>query len=59
LGSIQQSQIQEQKSQTSSLEQRIAYLEKELLVTQRLLKDTLHILENHVGKDIDRDEKIG
>ena len=56
---IQQSQIQEQKTQTSSLEQRVAYLEQELLNTRKLLMNTLRVLEEHVGKDIDNDGRIG
>jgi len=56
---IQQSQISEQNKSTATLEQRVFYLEQELVKTQKLLGDTLSVLEEHTGKDIDKDGRVG
>jgi hypothetical protein len=56
---IQQSQISDQKSRASSLEARVSYLEDELYKTQNLLIKTLKALEEHSGKDINGDGRIG
>lgn len=56
---IQQDQINTQKAKSASLEERVAVLERELIHTRKLLMDTLHVLEKHVGQDIDKDGKIG
>jgi len=56
---IQQDQIENQKVQADSLEDRVDLLEKELIKTRQLLMDTLQVLETHLGKDIDKDGKIG
>ncbi|MEO1023695.1 MAG: hypothetical protein AAFW89_14220 [Bacteroidota bacterium] len=56
---IQQGQIDEQKTKAASLEERIEHLENELRNTQELLNKTLHVLEEHVGKDIDGDGRTG
>ncbi|MFQ3215081.1 MAG: hypothetical protein ACJAT1_000438 [Marivirga sp.] len=56
---IQQSQIEEQKNSSQSLEQRVRYLENELRRTQDLLVETLKVLEAHTGQDVDGDGKIG
>ncbi len=56
---IQQSQISEHNSRAASLEARVAQLEHELRKTQELLIKTLQILEEHSGKDLDGDGKIG
>ncbi|MFY0592981.1 hypothetical protein [Roseivirga sp.] len=56
---IQQSQIEEQKDRASTLEDRVAYLERELRDTQELLVKTLKALEQHLGKDIDGDGVAG
>lgn len=56
---IQQSQISTQSSRASTLEARVAYLESELRKTQELLMKTLKVLEEHSGKDINGDGKIG
>ena len=56
---IQQEQIEDQKSKADTLEARVEILEAELAQTRTLLKDTLLVLEEHVGKDIDKDGKIG
>ena len=56
---IQQGQIEEQKTRAASLEERVQYLEEELTKTRTLLNKTLHVLEEHVGKDIDGDGVTG
>ncbi len=56
---LQQEEIDNQKIQADSLEERVDLLEKELSRTRKLLIDTLHILEKYVGQDIDKDGKIG
>jgi hypothetical protein len=56
---IQQSQISDQKGRAETLEARVAYLEYELQKTKSLLINTLKILEEQSGKDIDGDGKIG
>jgi hypothetical protein len=56
---IQQEQIESQKEHADSLEDRVEVLEKELIKTRQLLMDTLHVLEKHVGQDIDNNGKIG
>ncbi|WP_420316976.1 hypothetical protein [Ekhidna sp.] len=56
---IQQDQIENQKVKSASLEERVELLENELVATRKLLMDTLHVLEKHVGQDIDKDGKIG
>ncbi len=56
---VQQSQIEDQKKQSSSLEGKVANLEAELEKTQRLLIKTLKELEMHLNVDIDGDGGIG
>lgn len=56
---IQQDEIDSQKVKAESMEERVEMLEKELAKTNKLLFDTLHVLEEHLGKDIDNDGKIG
>lgn len=56
---IQQSQIEDQKKQAATTEQRLAYVEEELHKTKLLLVKTLKILEEHSGKDIDGDGQLG
>lgn len=56
---IQQDEIDSQKVKAESLEDRVELLEQELSKTRKLLMDTLHVLEEHVGVDIDKDGKIG
>lgn len=56
---IQQSEIQKQGKKATNLEQRITALENELSDTKKLLRKTLITLENHLGKDIDGDGKLG
>ena len=40
-------------------EERVELLEKELEQTRKLLFDTLHVLEDHLGQDIDKDGITG
>lgn len=56
---IQQSQIQDQKSKADTLEIRVRNLERELYQTREILMKTLKILEEHTGKDLNGDGKIG
>lgn len=56
---IQQSQISEQRSRATSLEDRVRQLEGELLQTKQAIRNLLEILEKHFGEDINRDGKIG
>ena len=56
---IQQDAIEKQEVKSTSLEERVTELEEELKKTHKLLMDTLHVLEKHVGEDIDKDGKIG
>lgn len=56
---MQQDEIDSQKVKAESLEDRVDLLEEELSKTRKLLMDTLHVLEKHVGVDIDKDGKIG
>jgi len=56
---LQQDEIEKQKKQANSLEERVAHLEEELSNTKALLKKTLIALENHLEKDIDGDGKLG
>ncbi|PQJ82239.1 hypothetical protein [Polaribacter glomeratus] len=56
---IQQSEIEEQCEKADDLEEKVNSLEKELYETKKLLRKTLLILENHLGKDIDGDGKLG
>lgn len=56
---IQQSQISEHNTRADSLEQRVDRLERELAQTRRTLNELLRLLEEHVGKDIDGDGRVG
>lgn len=56
---IQQSQIEDQKKQAVTTEQRLAYVEDELHKTKVLLVKALKVLEEHSGKDIDGDGILG
>ena len=56
---LQQDELEKQKKQANSLEDRVEHLEDELKNTQALLKKTLIALENHLAKDIDGDGKLG
>ena len=56
---IQQSQISEQQSRATNLEDRVARLEAELTRTKQSIVDLLKILEKHFGEDINKDGEIG
>ncbi|MGB5371352.1 MAG: hypothetical protein WBN18_13065 [Flavobacteriaceae bacterium] len=56
---LQQDELEKQKVQASSLEERVEILEKELDQTRALLKKTLVALEKHLQKDIDGDGMLG
>jgi len=56
---IQQSQISRQQERSSSLETRVALLERDLADLQRTMRTLLERLERHVGADIDGDGRVG
>ncbi len=56
---LQQDELESQKKQANSLEERVALLEGELSNTKALLKKTLVALETHLARDIDGDGKMG
>lgn len=56
---VQQSQIEDQKKEAESLEERVQHLETELERTQNLLIKTLKVLEESTNTDIDGDGQVG
>jgi hypothetical protein len=56
---MQQNMLADQQTQADSIEDRVELLETELRQTKELLIKTLHVLEEHVGKDIDGDGETG
>jgi len=56
---MQQEELEKQQKQADTLEDRVVFLEKDLKRTRELLLKTLHVLETHIGKDIDGDGKTG
>ena len=56
---IQQSQISRQQRSADTLEQRIAYLEREVEVMRDLQNTLLERLEKRFGEDIDQDGRVG
>ncbi len=56
---FQESKISDQGKRASSLEARVADLERDLDQMRRVLGETLRRLEKHVGADLDGDGKIG
>lgn len=56
---VQQSQIEDQKDQAESLEERVEHLENDLQETKVLLIKTLKALEKAIGQDIDGDGVAG
>ena len=56
---VQQDELEEQKKQASSIEERVKLLEEDLTNTKALLKKTLMALETYLVKDIDGDGKTG
>jgi hypothetical protein len=55
----QQSQITKAAEKSGALESRVVSLEHELQRTQELLRQVISRLEQHVGKDLDADGRIG
>jgi len=56
---VQQDEIEKQKEQASSVEERVKLLEEDLANTKVLLRKTLIALETHLVIDIDGDGKTG
>jgi hypothetical protein len=56
---LQQSQIDDQKAKSVSLEQRVSQLEGQLRDTQLIINRLLEILERRFGEDLDGDGQIG
>lgn len=56
---IQQSQISDQSRRSDSIEERIAWLEKEVDRLHGIQVRLLQILERQYGQDIDGDGKVG
>ena len=56
---LQQSQISNQKTKASSLENRVEQLETDLNATRRLVRDLVKRLDEVVGEDTNKDGKIG
>ncbi|GAB5409167.1 MAG: hypothetical protein BalsKO_15320 [Balneolaceae bacterium] len=56
---MQQEELEKQQEQADTLEDRVELLEAELKRTRELLIKTLHVLEKHVGQDIDGDGVTG
>ena len=56
---MQQEELEKQQQQADTLEERVELLEANLKKTRELLYNTLHVLEKHVGKDIDGDGSFG
>jgi hypothetical protein len=56
---MQESKLEDQQKQADNIEDRVAYLEKELKNTNEVLRKTLVALENHLNVDIDGDGVTG
>ena len=56
---MRQDELEKQKKQANTIEERVEQLEAELSSTRELLFKTLHVLEKHLGKDIDGDGVSG
>lgn len=56
---IQHGQISRQRERSDSLEQRVAWLERDLAQTQELLQTLIQRLEKHFDEDIDGDGRVG
>jgi uncharacterized coiled-coil DUF342 family protein len=55
----QQSQISEHRSRADSLDERVRQLERDLDETRATVRELLRVLEEHFGKDIDGDGRVG
>ncbi|MHC4780660.1 MAG: hypothetical protein ACYTFG_18985 [Planctomycetota bacterium] len=56
---IQQNQISNQQRQSENLDQRVAWLEREVDRQNELINRLLDVLEKRFGQDIDGDGRIG
>ena len=56
---MQQNELNKQQRQAENLEDRVRFLENELMLTKDLLSKTLSALEKHLSQDIDGDGKLG
>jgi uncharacterized coiled-coil protein SlyX len=56
---IQQSQISDQRNRATTLEMRVAALERDLAETQRRMRTLMERLETRLGADIDGDGRVG
>jgi hypothetical protein len=56
---IQQSQISQQRSSTESLDQRVRGLESELRELKQIQLRLLQTLEEHFGRDLNDDGRVG
>lgn len=52
---MQQDEMDKQKKNAETLENRVEHLEEELSNTRKLLRKTLEALEQHLQKDVDGD----
>lgn len=52
---MQEEELEEQRSKSESLEERVEQLETDLNKTRNLLRKTLEALEHHIQKDVDGD----
>lgn len=55
----QQSQITQAAEKSGAIEARVTGLEHELLRTREILHEVVKRLEQHLGKDLDADGRIG
>ena len=55
----QQSQISQQGERSGELDARLIYVETELRRTQQLLQAVIERLEQHVGRDLDSNGRVG
>lgn len=56
---MQQSQLSKQRERSSSLEQKVMYLEADLHKTKKNLHELITLLENKFGMDFDGDGNVG
>ena len=56
---IQQSQISQQRSSTETLDQRVRELESELREVKQVQLRLLQTLEEHFGRDLNDDGRVG
>ena len=56
---IQQVQLGEARNQASSLEERVAYLERKVGRNERVMVELIGYLEKREGRDLDGDGAVG